>query len=313
MKVFITRKIPETAEKLLKEHFVVDSHPENSVMPRDKLIEVVKSYDGILSTMPDRLDEEVLSHAGSLKAIANYAKGLDNIAVDYAKEKGIQVFNLPDEGTNSTADMTWALFLGWIRRIPQGDRFVREGKWGAWDPDLCLGEELAGKTFGIVGYGQIGKAVARRALGFDLNVVVYHRSPQKLEDPRMKQLPWEEFLASVDYLSLHTPLTEETRGLINHKTIAKMKKYPLLINMARGPVVNTTDLVQALKKGQLRGAALDVTDPEPLPGDHPLCFLDNCLLAPHVGTSTLECRTQSAKAAAQQLITALKGKAPSGR
>lgn len=307
MKVFITRKIPDVAEKELKKHFEVDSHPVNHVIPREELIEVVKTYDGILSTMPDKLDREVLSHAGPLKVIANYAAGLDNIDQEAAKEKGIKVCNLPDEGTNSTADMTWALFLAFLRCIPQGDRFVRDGKWGAWDPDLCVGEELAGKTFGVVGYGRIGQAVARRALGFDLNVVIYHRSPKEMEDPRMKQLPWEEFLSSVDYLSLHTPLIPETKGMIHQEAIAQMKKKPLLINMARGPVVDTDALVEALKKRRLRGAALDVTDPEPLPDDHPLCALDNCLLAPHVGTATIECRTNSAKAAAQNIINALKG------
>lgn len=306
MKVFITRKIPDVAERVLKEHFEVDSHPKNRVMPREKLIEVVKTYDGILSTMPDKLDREVLSHAGPLKVIANYASGLDNIDLEAARERGIQVYNLPDQGTNSTADMTWALFLAFLRRIPEGDRFIREGKWGAWDPDLCMGEELAGKTFGVVGYGRIGRAVARRALGFDLNVVVYHRSSVEMEDPRMKQLSWEEFLPSVDYFSLHTPLTLETKGLINKEAIAQMKKKPLLINMARGAVVDTPALVDALKKGELRGAALDVTDPEPLPGDHPLCALENCLLAPHVGTATFECRTNSARAAAQNIISVLK-------
>ncbi|MCB1110986.1 MAG: D-glycerate dehydrogenase [Chlamydiia bacterium] len=305
MKVYVTRKLPDIAEKMLKEHFEVGVHDENHVLPREKLIEVVKHYDGILSTMPDCLDREVLSHAGLLKVIANYAAGLDNIDLKAAEEKGIQVFNLPDEGTNSTADMTWALFMAFIRRIPQGDQFVRSGQWGCWDPWIGLGEELAGKTYGVVGYGRIGQAVAQRALGFDLNVVVYHRSQKILEDPRMKQNPWEEFLASVDYFSLHTPLTPETRNLINAATIARMKKKPLLINMARGPVVNTEDLIAALKKGDLRGAALDVTDPEPLPGDHPLIRAPNCLFAPHVGTGTIDCRVHSAQSAAQNLIQGL--------
>ncbi|MCB1073233.1 MAG: D-glycerate dehydrogenase [Chlamydiia bacterium] len=307
MKVYITRKLPDIAEKLLKKHFEVDTHSENSVLPPEKLLEVVKTYDGILSTIPDQLTREILMHAGPLKAIANCAAGLDNIDLEYAKERGINVSNLTDEGTNSTADMTWALFLAYIRRIPEGDRFVRQGKWKTWDFNLCMGEELAGKTYGIVGYGRIGQAVARRALGFDMNVVIYHRSPIEFQDPRMKQLSWKEFLTSVDYFSLHTPLTPETKGLINSESIAMMKKRPVLINMARGPVVDTKALIEALKKGQLRGAALDVTDPEPLPGDHPLCFLDNCLLAPHAGTATIECREASAKAAAQNLITALTG------
>lgn len=305
MKVFITRKIPNVAEKLLKEYFEVACHDENNVLSKEKLIEVVKNYDGILSTMPDRLDKEVLSHTGPLKAIANYAAGLDNIDTTFAKKKGIKVFNLPEEGTNSTADMTWALFMAFIRRIPDGDRFVRDGCWSSWDPWICLGEELAGKTYGVVGYGRIGKAVAKRALGFDLNVIVYHRSPQELKDARIKQLVWEEFLASVDYFSLHTPLIPETKHLINAQSIALMKKRPVLINMARGPVVNTSDLISALEKGQLRGAALDVTDPEPLPGNHPLTKAPNCLLSPHVGTATIDCRINSARVAAQNLINGL--------
>jgi len=195
--------------------------------------------------------------------------------------------------------------MAFIRRIPEGDRFVRDGHWDSWDPWIFVGEELAGKTYGIIGYGRIGQAVARRALGFDLNVVVYHRSPKELQDPSMKQLPWEEFLASVDYFSIHTPLTPETKHLINAQSIDLMKKCPVLINMARGPVVNTSDLISALEKGQLRGAALDVTDPEPLPGNHPLTKAPNCLLAPHVGTATIDCRTNSARVAAQNLINAL--------
>ena len=305
MKVFITRKIPDVAEKLLREHFEVSYHKENNVLSKEKLIEVVKTYDGILSTMPDRLDKEVLSHAGSLKAIANYAAGLDNIDTIFAKEKGIKVFNLPNEGTNSTADMTWALLMAFIRRIPEGDRFIREGHWSSWDPWICVGEELAGKTYSVIGYGRIGQAVARRALGFDLNVVVYHPSPKELQNSSMKQLPWEEFLASVDYFSIHTPLTPETKYLINSQSIALMKKCPILINMARGPVVKTSDLISALERGDLRGAALDVTDPEPLPGDHPLTKAPNCLLAPHVGTATIDCRTNSARVAAQNLINTL--------
>lgn len=304
-KIFITRKIPLITPDMLRKHFHVDLNPENVALPKEKLIEIVHEYDGILTMIPDRLTSEVLSHAKNLKVISNFAAGLDNIDLNYAKERGITVHNCPETVTNSTADATFAVFLSFLRKIPQGQRFVWDNLWKGWDPCSFLGEDLPGKTFGIIGFGRIGQAVARRALGFDLNVIVYQRTPKPIDDPRIKAVSLEEMYETVDYLSLHTPLTDETRHMINYETIKKMKKRPIIINMARGPVVHTDDLLRALQENLLRGAALDVIDPEPISGDHPICHLDNCLVVPHIGTSTSDCREIMAKAAAQNLITAL--------
>lgn len=307
-RVFITRPLHPVAKETLRPYFQVDENPKDEVLPRDKLKEVVRDYDAILSTIPDILDKEILSHAKNLKLISNFAIGLDNIDVQYAHSKGIQVYNLPDVVTNSTADLTFALLLALIRKIPEAWAYVKEDRWKMFEPSLFLGEELAGKTFGIFGFGRIGKAVARRALGFGLKVIVYHRSQVALEDPfkgQVEQVSIDELFRRVDYLSLHVPLTDETRNRIRMDEMCKMVRHPILINMARGPIVNTHDLVIALEKGILRGAALDVTDPEPISGSHPLCKRDNCLIIPHLGTATIECRYQMAKQAASNIIEPL--------
>jgi glyoxylate reductase len=258
-----------------------------------------------VTTIPDVLNKDLLSQAKYLKVISNFAIGLDNIDVVFARSKGIAVYNLPDIVTNSTADLTFAILLALIRKIPQAQEFVKEGRWKGWEPALFLGEELSGKTFGIIGYGRIGKAVAKRALGFGLNIVVYNRSQIVPEEPilgSLKQVSWDEFLSLSDYISIHVPLTEETKSLINMQILLKMKKKPILINMARGAIIETDDLVVALEKGLLRGAALDVTYPEPLSNCHPLCMLENCLITPHIGSATVECRERMAKQAAMHII-----------
>ncbi|WP_420420730.1 2-hydroxyacid dehydrogenase [Simkania sp.] len=295
-KIFITRKLIPLVSELLAADFEVYSHPDNAVLPREELIQAVRTYDGILSTMLDKIDREVLSQANpDLKVICNYAAGLDNIDVDFAKEKGVSVFNAPHAVTNPTADFTFAAFLSFLRKIAEAQTFVREGKWASWDPWLFLGEDLPGKTFGILGYGRIGKAVARRARGFDLNVIFSHYREIDPEIPGVKQVPFEEMLEQVDYLALHVPATEKTIGMIDYPTIQKMSKRPIIINMARGPVVKTDDLVRALEQNLLRGAVLDVTDPEPLPGNHPLCHMENCLVLPHIANSTIDCREATAR------------------
>lgn len=305
-KILITRKIQRVAEELLNQHFSVDVNPKDEVLAPDDLIAAVQNYDGILCTISDVFNAPVLSHATRVKALSNLAMGLDNIDRDAAQQRGIAVYNTPGLTTNSTADMTFALLLAFIRKISEAQSFVRANRWRGWEPMLFQGEELAGKTFGIVGFGQIGQAVARRALGFGLKVVVYHRSfltmPDEFKRAGVYQLSWEDFLKEIDYVSLHVPLTNETRGLINRSVMEKMIKRPILINMARGGVVVTDDLVEALTKGILRGAALDVTTPEPIPASHPLCMMENCMIIPHIGSATAECREKMAAAAAQNLI-----------
>ena len=302
-KIYITRDIPSVAKEMLQKKFEVTVN-KNTSLSKEELIKIVEEYDGMLSTTADKLSEEVLSHAKNLKVIANYAIGLDNIDLRYAKSKKIAVFNLPDIVTNSSADLTFALLLSFVRRICPSSHFVKEGKWKFWKPDLFLGEELIGKNFAIIGMGRIGQAVARRAQGFGMNVIYYNRTKKELPKDLTDcvEVSLEEIYKIADYISLHVALTSETKHLINESAFKKMKKKPLLINMARGDIINSDDLVRALNEGLIRGAALDVTSPEPLSGDHPLCKIDNCLITPHIGTSTIECRYAMAKKAAEIIL-----------
>ena len=304
-KVFITRRIPSVAKKILQEKFQVSCSDKNEPYPNDQLIDIVTDYDAVLATISEKFDKRILKEKGNLKVISNYAVGFDNIDVDYAQTVGITVYNTPDVVTNSTADLTFSILLSLIRKISLAQNFIKQNKWKAWDPELFLGEELSGKIFGILGFGKIGQAVARRATGFGLNIIYYNRSiarPDSLLKQYVKPVGLNELLKTSDYLSIHLPLTDETKGFINKQTIHKMKKKPIILNMARGDIVNTYDLVEALKSGKIRGAGLDVTSPEPLPGDHPICHFDNCVVVPHIGTATQECRINMAQLAAQNII-----------
>lgn len=304
-RVFITRELPPIAAEILGAHFEVDQSATSGPLPREKLASVCREYDGIVSTVADTLSAEVLGEGGPLVAISNYAMGVDNVDLAAAAKRNIRVYHLPDVVSNSTADHTFALLLALIRRVPAADAYVRESRWGAWDPAIFVGEELAGKTIGIIGYGRVGRAVARRAIGFDLSVVFVNRSRVEIDEPlrkRVMQVTMDELGASADYVTVHVPLTSETRGLVNLERMKTFTKRPILVNMARGDVVDTDALVTALRSGLLRGAALDVTAPEPIAGDHPLCSLPNCLITPHIGTSTLECRREMARVAALNLL-----------
>jgi glyoxylate reductase len=305
VKIFISMKLPSIARESLKEYFEVDENPSDAPLTHQELEQIVQKYDGILTTLADVINHEVLAKATRLKAISNYAIGLDNIALSKAKEMGIEVYNLPDIVTASTADLTFAIFLALIRKIPEARDYVRSGRWQHYDPSLFCGEELSNKTFGIVGFGRTGRAVAKRALGFGLKVLVHHRHPIAIEEQKqlqITQVPFDELLQQVNYLSLHVPLTEQTRFMIDQRAFQKMKKNPVLINVSRGAVVHPDALVDALVSGQIRGAALDVTFPEPISHHHPLCQMDHCLIVPHIGSATSECRIKMAKTAAQNLI-----------
>lgn len=302
VKIYITRQIMPIARELLSAHFEVEENRLDQTLPREELKQIVQNFDGILSTIPDRLDKEILEHAKRLKVISNYAAGLDNVDTAVAKERKIAVYNVPDATTQSTADMTFAILLSLIRRVSEAEQYVKQGLWKGWEPALLLGEELYGKYFGIIGFGKIGKAVAERALGFGMKVLIFARSKLELTHPRMQQVTLDELYQKSHYLSIHVPLTPETKGMIDGAALRKMKQKPVVINMARGAVICTDDLVEALKEGTLRGAALDVTDPEPILPSHPLCHLKNCLIVPHIGSATVECRTLLARKAAENLI-----------
>ncbi len=314
-RVLITRKLPDVAAEILRARFDVEQIEQNAPLASQVLKEALRQYDALLTTVTDKLDRATLFGVASndegaaqgcrTKVISNYAVGLDNIDLETARSLGIRVYNTPDVVTHSTADLTFALLLTVVRRTEEFRPFIQSGQWKAWDPYLIIGEELWGKTFGIIGFGKIGQAVAQRAVGFGLNIVysdVGVVEPHPSLRGLARAVSLDELYATSDYISVHAPLTPESRGFVDGAAFAKMRRQPVFMNMGRGPLVQTDALVHALKTGQIRGAALDVTDPEPLSAQHELAQIKNCLISPHIGTSTVECRANMAKLAAQNIV-----------
>ena len=267
------------------------------------------AMDGLLCLLTDKIDGEVMDAAGSqLKVISNFAVGYDNIDVSAATARKLPVGNTPDVLTDATADFTFALMLSAGRRILEGDRYVRAGKWRTWGPMLLLGIEMRGSTLGLVGFGRIGKAMARRAVGFDMRVIYYDPSEVK-HDPDVKatSVDFETLLEESDFISLHTPLTPDTHHLIDSEALSKMKPTAVLVNTSRGPVVNLEALYEALKFKRIFAAGLDVTEPEPLPADHPLLTLDNIIIVPHIASASRVARDKMSWMAAKNLIAGLNG------
>ena len=276
---------------------------------RGELMRRVQGVDGILSLLTDRIDGEVMDAAGEgLKVISNHAVGFDNVDVDAATARRIPVGNTPDVLTDATADFAFTLMMSAGRRVLEADRFVRQGKWKTWGPLLLLGAELHGATLGLAGFGRIGRAVAKRAMGFDMRVIYYDPNEPKPEPGiQASRVDFETLLAESDFLSLHTPLTADTRHLIDSAALSKMKPTAVLVNTSRGPVVDTDALYDALKEKRIFAAGLDVTEPEPLPADHPLLTLENVTVMPHIASASTRARDQMSWMAAQNLIAGLKG------
>jgi glyoxylate reductase len=297
-RVFVTRRLPGDAlDRLTAEHDV-EVWPERLPPPRAELLRRVPELEGLLSLLTDPVDAELIEAAPRLRAISNYAVGVDNVDVEAATARGIPVGNTPDVLTESTADVALALMLGIARRLTEGQEFVRAGEWVTWEPGLMLGHDLHGATVGIVGYGRIGQAVGRRLEGFGCELLTTSRSGGVTLD---------ELLERSDFVTLHCPLTPQTRGLIGAEALRRMKPTAYLVNTARGPVVDTDALASALRAGELAGAALDVTDPEPLPGDHPLLDAPNLLVVPHIGSATHGTRGRMADIAVDNLLAGLAG------
>jgi len=274
---------------------------------RDVLLEKVRGVDGFISMLTDRVDAELLDAAGAqLKVVSNHAVGFDNIVVPDATARGIPVGNTPGILTDATADIAFALLLAAGRRIVESERYIREGKWKTWHPSMLLGMDLAGKTLGIVGFGRIGRAVAKRAVGFGLRIIFYSPSAEP-EFGAIKMNSLDELLKQADFVSVHTPLNQNTRHLVNADFLSKMKSNAVLVNTSRGPVVDQTALYEALKTRQIFAAGLDVTDPEPLPLESPLLTLENCVILPHIGSASEHTRNEMARLAAENLIAGLKG------
>lgn len=308
-KVFVTRAIPNRGLDLVLEFCDADVWPGELPPSREELLERVRGVDGLVSLLTDRIDSEVMDAAGpQLKVISNQAVGFDNIDVPAATQRGLPVGNTPDVLTDATADFAFALMMTAGRRIAEGERYVRAGKWKTWSPSLLLGVDFKGATLGLVGFGRIGKAMARRASGFDMRVIYY--DPLETRPPaeiKATHVDLDTLFEESDFISLHTPLTADTRHLINAAHLALMKPTAVLVNTSRGPVVDLDALYEALKAKRIFAAALDVTEPEPLPMDHPLLTLDNALIVPHIASASKTTRDKMAWMAAQNLIAGLKG------
>jgi glyoxylate reductase len=295
--VFVTRQLPGNAlERLAAEHDV-EVWPGDMPPPPDELRAGVADAEGLLSLLSDRVDGDLIASAPKLRAIANYAIGFDNIDVDAATARSIQVGNTPDVLTDATADLAWALMLAVARRLVEANRDVLDGKWRTWEPRGWIGVDVHGATLAVIGAGRIGRAVAQRAVGFEMEVLMVD-----LGDDLYAALE------RADFVSLHTPLTAETRHLIDADALARMKPTAILVNTARGPIVDHDALAAALREGRLGGAGLDVTDPEPLPPDHPLLQTPNLLVVPHIGSATTTARAAMADRAVDNLLAALDGK-----
>jgi len=313
-KVFVTRVIPEAG--LVRIRSACDARIWEGRFPpgREALFEQVRGVAGILSLLNDRMDAAVMDAAGpGLKIISNYAVGFDNIDVPAATARGILVGHTPGAVTEATADLAFALLMAAARRIAEGVDYIRAGKWETFEPLVLLGRDIHGATLGIVGMGRIGQAMARRARGFDMEVLYHHplgetAAGRAVGAKRCATL--DELLQKSDFVSLHVPLKDETRHLIDGAALHRMKKTAVLVNTARGAVVDPEALYEALRDGVIAAAALDVTDPEPLPGDHPLLGLSNCLVVPHIGSASVATRERMAVMAADNLIAALRGGVP---
>lgn len=295
---FVTRRIPGAAlDRLAAEH-EVEVWEERLPPSRELLRERVVDADGLLCMLTDPVDRELIEAAPGLRAISTYAVGTDNIDLDAAGERGIPVGHTPDVLTETSADLTLALMLAVMRRIPEGDASVRAGDWLTWEPATLLGHDLHRATVGIVGLGRIGRAVERRVEGFGARV---------LHSGRTDGVPLEQLLEESTVVTLHCPLTERTRGLIDAEALRRMRPDAYLVNTARGPIVDTDALRRALDEGWIAGAALDVTDPEPLPADHPLLGAPNLVVAPHLGSASHETREEMADIAVDNLLAGLRG------
>ncbi len=306
-KIFISRIIPDPGLALIKEHFPgFDLWSADLPPSRTELIERSRGVDGLLCLLTDKVDGELMDAIGpQLKVISSMSVGVDHIDVAAATSRGIPVGNTPGVLTDATADQTFALLLAAARRLAEGERYLRAGKWVTWSPSLLLGADLVGATLGIVGFGRIGQAVAKRAQGFDLRVIYHDPTAQSAYNAQPVDL--DTLLRESDFVSIHVPLNAETKHLVNAEFLAKMKPNAVLVNAARGGILDQNALYHALKSKQIFAAALDVTDPEPLPMDSPLLELENCLIVPHLGSASKKTRDMMSLLAAQNLVAGLKG------
>jgi glyoxylate reductase len=307
--VYVTRRIPDQGLSLVLEHCQAEVWPEETPPPREVLLEKVGNCHGLLSLLTDKVDGALMDAAPNLRVVSNMAVGFDNIDVPAATERGILVGNTPEVLTDTTADFAFALLMAAARRIGEGIAYVHAGKWKTWGPMLLMGQDVHGATLGLIGLGRIGGGMARRAQGFNMRVLYYDvvRREDLEQQMNITYADLDTLLAESDFVSLHAPLTPETRHVINTGSLRKMKPTAVLVNTARGPLVDPRALYEALRDGVIAAAGLDVTDPEPIPMDDPLLTLPNCLIVPHIASASVATRGKMAELAARNLLAGLKG------
>ena len=310
-KVFLTRRLLPGGMKMIEEACQADVWPAEVPPPHEEIVQRVKGVEGLVCLLTDPIDREVLEAAGSsLKVISACSVGVDNIDLKAATEHGIPVGNTPGVLTDATADLTFALLLAAARRVVEADRSVKKGEWKTWGPSIMLGADLKGATLGIIGFGRIGKGMAKRARGFDMRLL-YH-DPLNRDDSYAAELgaqavDLDTLLREADFISVHSPLNQDTYHLIDAQAFARMKPSAILINTARGGVVDPRALYHALKDGTIFAAALDVTEPEPISPDDPLLALENLIITPHIASASVETRGRMVQMALDNLLAGLRG------
>lgn len=311
-RVFVSRMLPDEGLQPIVAQTNADVWQDDLPPPRDELLRRVEGIDGFLALLTDRVDDELLDRAGpQLKVVSNYAVGFDNIDVPACTRRGVAVGNTAGVLTETTADAAFALLMAAARRLPEAYDYVRQGKWLTWGPMLLLGPDVHHATLGILGFGRIGREIAKRARGFDMQVLyydVYAASPEDEARFGARRASLDEVLASSDFITLHVNLTPETHHMMNRDAFAKMKRSAVLVNASRGPVVDPNDLYDALRDGVIAAAALDVTEPEPIPADHKLLTLPNCLIVPHIASASYATRGAMARIAADNLFAGMQGR-----
>lgn len=308
-KVFISRLIPEEGLSMLREAADADVWEDPLPPPYDKLLERTRDVEGILSLLTDRIDAGLMDSSPRLRVISNMAVGYDNVDIAAATERGIPVGNTPGALTDTTADFAFALLMAAARRLQEGVDYVRAGRWLAWGPRLLAGVDVHGATLGIIGFGRIGQAVARRSAGFGMRVLYNdpRRCPELEKSMNVAYADLDTLLRESDFITLHAELNETTRHLLNLEAFGKMKRGAIVVNTGRGAMIDQRALSEALAFGRIGGAALDVTDPEPIPMDSPLLDLPNCIVVPHMASASVATRGRMARMAAGNLLAGLRG------
>ncbi len=311
-RVAVTRLIPEAGLDLLRASCDVTIWEGDLPPDKQELDTLLEGAVGVLSLLTEQVDGDLLDRHPSIRVVSNFAVGYDNVDVEAATARNVAVCNTPGVLTQATAEFAFTLLVSAARRVVEAARYVQDGNWQTWGPRLLLGQDIAGATLGIVGFGRIGKELARMASGFNMRILANdaYEDSKAAAEFGVTYVPLDDLLREADFVSLHVALTPETEQLIGARELGLMKKTAVLINAARGPVVDTEALVAALRGGEIFAAGLDVTDPEPLPADHPLVSLPNCIVVPHIASATVTTRDAMAELAANNLIDVLNGKMP---